>query len=983
MIVYILIAFLAFAVEASAEFTITKETEFCGMPNTENYSEEILINLDVFPEKQMIHIREVDILKISPADYRLITMDAHGEHLMSVRIDQNTDVEGGDFVQSGIAPTGCGVAVSMCQINDDDYFDPEVDRLAVAYEVGAKIGIYSYNPIHSKFYLVDEISNPLITRPMGVFCAFGDFFIVDADAQTIYRTDDDGIILSQYGFREPVLEYMWLTDITGYVDGSGTAHMYVGDGSNERVDHLTATDPDPQIYLHSKALAKDDDYDGMQVHDLELVPGIGLVGFNVYKQRLYYWNGLDDLSNITREDIQLSTTSFPYFHISFAAGRLLIITLDVPHYAIRSYQLNNFPVDNPVSYPRDRWRVEDSPVYITSGYHVKDGEHLTIYEGVVVLLDQSASITVDPGGSLSIQGSPSHTVRFDSKDQNEKWDCIQVDGEIEVDFAQFENAGGKAAILTQNPTAELFSNPVSITNSEFIGKGLLLTGSPKETQFVSDCLIENVEGMPGLQTSNCYVKINNTTVRNCHYANTYISKTSGSFDKCLFEGEASKYGVMLNTETCNPYFTCCRFQDLASETSTYKTTVYSATGCNPVFGQENSENYANEFRDDSDYLLVFQGKGPLPVLLKRPNDFIQNNSHEIKYMSWVDYPPFASQFIAIIQYWNVTPEINHFIPSIAGYWDFSSPSPTPYGACGSGSSSIQQPGPVAGRDRGTLDEDSVIVDTLLYAIDLEKEEMFADAQALYLYVIEHAQDPSTIWSAASRIVTTDVHLEGSEAWIPNYVNGLITQLGSTYDAVLHGKRVLVNYYINNDEFDDALNLCAELLEDSLGFEDSIFVATDLNLVQMAAGIIDWEDGSLDESFVNRIPQSMRIESIEEGLTREQHLIGLLGTMDGMRPTNWNNVIPEKYALYQNFPNPFNPTTQIRYDIPENAHVRINVYNTLGQKVITLLDNIQVAGSYSVMWDSKSSSGQDAASGLYIFRMEAGNFSDAKKMLLLK
>jgi hypothetical protein len=90
------------------------------------------------------------------------------------------------------------------------------------------------------------------------------------------------------------------------------------------------------------------------------------------------------------------------------------------------------------------------------------------------------------------------------------------------------------------------------------------------------------------------------------------------------------------------------------------------------------------------------------------------------------------------------------------------------------------------------------------------------------------------------------------------------------------------------------------------------------------------------------------------------------------------VVPEDYRLAQNHPNPFNPLTTIEFDLPNASHVRIEVYNTTGQKVSTLLNKNMPAGGHRVEFDA-----QNFPSGIYLYRIEAGQFQAVKKMILLK
>jgi hypothetical protein len=97
----------------------------------------------------------------------------------------------------------------------------------------------------------------------------------------------------------------------------------------------------------------------------------------------------------------------------------------------------------------------------------------------------------------------------------------------------------------------------------------------------------------------------------------------------------------------------------------------------------------------------------------------------------------------------------------------------------------------------------------------------------------------------------------------------------------------------------------------------------------------------------------------------------------------NGSLPGDFALSQNYPNPFNPSTEIDLSIPNLSRVNLVVYNVLGEEVRVLVDKMLGAGSYIVDWDGKDQAGTQAASGVYFYRLTAGQFTETKKMILLK
>ena len=95
------------------------------------------------------------------------------------------------------------------------------------------------------------------------------------------------------------------------------------------------------------------------------------------------------------------------------------------------------------------------------------------------------------------------------------------------------------------------------------------------------------------------------------------------------------------------------------------------------------------------------------------------------------------------------------------------------------------------------------------------------------------------------------------------------------------------------------------------------------------------------------------------------------------------LLPEVYALHQNFPNPFNPITTLRYDLPENSLVNITIYDLLGREIRTLVSTTQDAGFKSVIWDATNDYGKPVSAGIYLYKIQAGEYISTKKMVLLK
>ena len=143
---------------------------------------------------------------------------------------------------------------------------------------------------------------------------------------------------------------------------------------------------------------------------------------------------------------------------------------------------------------------------------------------------------------------------------------------------------------------------------------------------------------------------------------------------------------------------------------------------------------------------------------------------------------------------------------------------------------------------------------------------------------------------------------------------------------------------------------------------------------------DWINKS---SFLLASAQSQNGET-NPNFTNAQGF-GVLDTITTSPPTSVDdpNGIPSGFELSQNYPNPFNPETVITYQLSQNGRVELAVYNLLGQKVRVLLNEIKSVGTYEARWEGTNDHGEVVSSGVYIYRLQFGEFERTKKMIFLR
>ncbi len=156
-----------------------------------------------------------------------------------------------------------------------------------------------------------------------------------------------------------------------------------------------------------------------------------------------------------------------------------------------------------------------------------------------------------------------------------------------------------------------------------------------------------------------------------------------------------------------------------------------------------------------------------------------------------------------------------------------------------------------------------------------------------------------------------------------------------------------------------------------GLLNDIFQAEDTILTKAETLLAQWRQGQCDDSTVLQAESGYAAFALSTlTAARDNIVVGVESKND--------IVMFRGYSLFQNYPNPFNPRTTIRYEIPEPSYVKLIVYGILGQVVSTLVNEKKPAGNYTVQFD-----GSGLTSGVYFYRLQAGNFIQTKKFILIK
>ncbi|MDP6276179.1 MAG: T9SS type A sorting domain-containing protein [Candidatus Marinimicrobia bacterium] len=155
---------------------------------------------------------------------------------------------------------------------------------------------------------------------------------------------------------------------------------------------------------------------------------------------------------------------------------------------------------------------------------------------------------------------------------------------------------------------------------------------------------------------------------------------------------------------------------------------------------------------------------------------------------------------------------------------------------------------------------------------------------------------------------------------------------------------------------------------------------------------EWEELTFDFSSHIGLPEAIGIDQIvvfpdfDLGGRTQDNVIyfdNISFYSNSVGVDNRSETFPQGFVLEQNFPNPFNPSTTLRYELPEDGLVNVTIYDMMGRQVSTLVSNHQTAGYKSIQWNATNDFGKPVSAGVYLYQIQAGEFVQTKKMVLLK
>jgi hypothetical protein len=234
-------------------------------------------------------------------------------------------------------------------------------------------------------------------------------------------------------------------------------------------------------------------------------------------------------------------------------------------------------------------------------------------------------------------------------------------------------------------------------------------------------------------------------------------------------------------------------------------------------------------------------------------------------------------------------------------------------------------------------------------------------------------EPAEVWFEQNNDMTL---AKGSRCILPIHINSIVPIAGVQFEIKL-GLKAVVPVDLQTTAFTDEMTLRYSIESDRV-----LFVMYGEHGETFGPGkgmaieiVFDLEDGTV-------IPQDPNF-GLEFGRILLANSNAEIIPLKPRAETERELAVPETYTLSQNYPNPFNPKTEISFRIPSATYTSLKIFNILGQEVKTLVDEHREAGHYTVSWRGRDEFGTEVTTGVYFYTLKAGEFTETKRMLLLK
>ncbi len=333
----------------------------------------------------------------------------------------------------------------------------------------------------------------------------------------------------------------------------------------------------------------------------------------------------------------------------------------------------------------------------------------------------------------------------------------------------------------------------------------------------------------------------------------------------------------------------------------------------------------------------------------------------------------------------------HFLDAIYNYWGTTTPTSSRFGIATNFSpyyTSMCSPGGGGGEEILVLKTSSgEVVDsissaegspenfTTLEASYSEADNYFAtgnvtQAKPLYEQIVSSNYTTEEKLPAYNKLYTI-ANLIGADETYFNNLQSTFNNIANTETDTLLKKiynQNAIKCDVSKEEYLTAISKFDNIIQQNPNSEEAIYAEIDIITTAINLDTTNSQLGKI-------AGRKYLVKGTSDYLTK---LNNLLQNKFGINSEEKEQIIPKEYSLYQNYPNPFNPNTTIKFDLPNDGLITLEIFDILGRRIATLLEGYRTAGSYEQVFNASS-----LASGVYVYKLQAGDFTNSKKMLLLK